>query len=87
MTKPVKRVDLSKLTPEQRAAFTQLYRDAQSVAPQMGEFQQMAQTLFTELLKAPKWSAAEGPGDKPAQELWSIGSPEVNYVDHIERPT
>lgn len=87
MAKPIKRVDLSKLTPQQRAAFIQLYKDAQTVSPQMGEMQQMAQTLFGELLKAPQWGVAEGPidGERPRQDLWSIGSPEVNYVDHIER--
>jgi hypothetical protein len=38
-------------------------------------------------VKAPQWRIAEGPceGDKPQQESWHVGAPEVNYVDHIER--
>jgi hypothetical protein len=82
--KPVKRVDVSKLNSEQRAALGQLIRDCKAVAPQMAEMQQAAKTFYEQLVSAPKWSVAEGPRDEaPDQSLWHV-KPEVNYVDHIE---
>jgi len=84
--KPVKRVDLSKLTPDERAAFVQLVRDAQAAAPHMKEVQDTARTVFAQWLKSPKWGVAEGEEKQP-QDLWHVGAPAVNYVDHIERPS
>ena len=89
MSKPVKRVDLSKLSPEQRAALIQFVRDAKTVAPQMDEIRDTARAMFAQIVKAPKLGIAEAepPGaTRPPQDLWHVGAPEVNYVDHIERP-
>jgi hypothetical protein len=84
MTKPIKRVDLSKLTPEQRQALGSFYRDCKAVAPQMAEMQDAAKTFYEQLVRAPQWSVAEGPRDEdPDQSLWHV-KPEINYVDHIE---
>jgi hypothetical protein len=84
MNKPVKRVDVSKLNVEQRAALGQLIRDCKAVAPQMAEMQEAAKTFYEQLVRAPTWSAAEGPTDDvPDQSLWHV-KPEINYVDHIE---
>lgn len=82
-----KRVDLSKLSPEQRQAFIQFYRDCQRFSDTHKEVQQTAQAVFSEFVKAPRWGVSEGPleGDRPQQDLWHIGAPEVNYVDDIER--
>lgn len=89
MTKPVKRVDLSKLSPEQRAALGQFLRDSKRAAPQVEEMRQTAQQVFAHLLKTPEWQLAEAEppqGERPQESLWHVGAPEVNYVDHIERP-
>jgi hypothetical protein len=84
MTKPVKRVDVSKLTADQREALGQLIRDCKQAAPQMEQMQQAAKTFYEQLVCAPQWSVAEGPRDEtPDQSLWHV-KPEVNYVDHIE---
>ena len=85
MDKPVKRVDLSKLNPEQRQALGQFYQDCQTAASQVGEMQQAAQRIFREWLKTPQWTANEGqkPDEPPAEDLWHV-KPEINYVDHIE---
>lgn len=82
-----KRVDLSKLSPEQKAAFVQFYQDCQRFAETRQELQQAARGVFAEFVKAPTWGVSEGPleGDRPQQDLWRIGAPEVNYVDNIER--
>lgn len=88
MSKPIKRVDLSKLNSEQRAAFIQFAKDCKQAAPNVTEMQQTAQAVFAHWLKSPEWHIAEGenPGSKPPQDLWHVGAPKVNYVDHIERP-
>jgi hypothetical protein len=85
--KPVKRVDLSKLNPEQRAALIQWIKDVKALEPVIKQAREEAQTIFAETVKAPQWRIAEAPcdGEKPQQELWHVGAPEVNYVDHIER--
>jgi len=81
----VKRVDLSKLTPEQREALAVFYRDCKRVAPQMREMQETAKRMFAEFLRAPRWEAHEGqkPEQPPKQDVWSV-KPEIRYVDHIE---
>jgi hypothetical protein len=81
----VKRVDVSKLSPDQRAALGQFIRDAQTVAPQFAEMKRNAQTIFEQWLRCPQWYANEGPppGERPT-ESWS-GAPEVNYVESFER--
>lgn len=83
--KPVKRVDLSKLTPEQREALGSFYRDCQAAAPHVAEMQRTAQHVFQAWLRSPQWQANEGqkPEDAPGQDLWRV-KPEINYVDHIE---
>lgn len=82
-----KRVDLSKLSPEQREAFIQFYQDCQRFADTRNEVQTAARSVFSEFVKAQTWGVSEGPleGDRPQQDLWRIGAPEVNYVDNIER--
>lgn len=85
MSKPIKRVDMSKLNPQQRAAVIQFVKDCQQAAPQVEEMQQTAQAVFAHWLRAPQWHIAEGENPQP-QDLWHVGAPEVNYVDHIERP-
>jgi hypothetical protein len=88
MNKPTKRVDLSKLTSEQRAAFIQFVKDCQQAAPQVKEMQQTAQEVFDAWVRSPEWGISEGerPESAPRQSLWHVGAPQVNYVDHIERP-
>lgn len=85
MTKPVKHVDLSKLTPEQREALGSFYRDCKQAAPHMKEMQHAAQIIFAEWLRSPQWQIVEGQrdGEAPIQDLWHV-KPEINYVDHIE---
>lgn len=85
MTKPVKRVDLSKLNDEQRQAVGQFYQDCQNSAGQMKEMQTAAQHIFKAWLQSPQWTANEGqkPEQPPPQDLWHV-KPEINYVDHIE---
>lgn len=85
MTKPVKRVDLSLLTDEQREAVATFYRDCRQAAPHMKEMQETAQKIFQAWLSSPQWHANEGqkPEQPPTQDLWSV-KPEINYVDHIE---
>jgi hypothetical protein len=89
MGKPVKRVDLSKLTAEQRAAFIEFATVANSVAGQRNEMMETAQAIFAGLVTAPQWGITEGarPGQQQPQHMWSVGHPQVNYVDHIERAT
>jgi hypothetical protein len=82
--KPVKRVDLSKLSPEQKQAVAKFYKDCQTASPHVKEMQDAAQKVFQAWLQAPEWVANEGP--KPEQvpnQMWSV-KPEINYVDHIE---
>jgi hypothetical protein len=87
VSKPVKRVDLSKLNPEQRAAVIQFAKDCAQAAPQVQEIQQTAAAVFREWLRSPQWGISEGepPQAQPQQNLWHVGAPQVNYVDHIER--
>jgi hypothetical protein len=91
MPKPIKRVDLSKLTPEQRDAFIQFVKDCRAAAPQIEEFKQTMQQVFVEMVRAPRWSLHDAEGAPPPglDELWHVGAPVVNYVDHIdiERPS
>jgi hypothetical protein len=82
--KPVKRVDVSKLTAEQRQALGQFIRDCKAAAPHMAEMQKAAYTIYQGLMRSPEWSIAEGPRDGDVkQSLWHV-KPEINYVDHIE---
>lgn len=83
--KPVKRVDLSKLTPAQREALAQFYKDCRAAAPHMKEMQDTARKVFNAWLAAPEWHMNEGhkPEQPPPADPWSV-KPEVNYVDHIE---
>jgi hypothetical protein len=85
LARPLKRVDLSKLTPEQRAAFIQFAKDCRTAAPHVEEMKRAAQAMFVEMVRAPRWRLHEA-DDKPADvdELWKQGAPEVNFVDHIE---
>lgn len=85
MAKPIKRVDLSKLTPEQREAVGSFYRDCQEAAPHMKQMQDTAQQIFKAWLASPQWTVKEGepPEQPPPQDLWSV-KPQINYVDHIE---
>lgn len=84
MAKPVKRVDLSKLSKEQRQAVVQFYKDCQQAAPHVKEMQDAARKVYEAWLQSPQWTAREG--QKPDQvpnQMWSV-KPEINYVDHIE---
>lgn len=79
-----KSVDLSQLSPEQRDAFIQFYRDARAVGPQYQEMRSNAQTLFTQWLKSPQWQANDGqPPAQAPDQAWS-GAPDINYVDKLE---
>jgi hypothetical protein len=82
----VKRVDVSKLSVEQRAALGQFIRDAKSAEPYIREVQDTAQEVFQAWLRSAQWSIVEGdnPEDAKPSKLWNIGAPQVNYVDHIE---
>lgn len=85
MSKPIKRIDVSKLTAEQRAALGQLIRDAKTVAPQMAEFQKNARTIFEQFVRSPQWTLRDGPqpeGEVPDQN-WHA-KPQIRYVDEIE---
>jgi hypothetical protein len=82
---PIKRVDLSKLTPEQQAAFIQFAKDCRAAAPHVEEMKRAAQQMFVEMVRAPQWRLQQADGEQPEQqELWRQGAPEVNFVDHIE---
>jgi cell division protein FtsN len=84
MTKPVKRVDVSKLTSEQRQALAQFIRDCNQAAPHIEEMKQTAQTIYQEWLRSPQWRIVEGQREgEIKQSLWHV-KPEINYVDHIE---
>jgi hypothetical protein len=83
MTKPVKRVDVSMLTADERAALAQLIRDAKTAAPDIKAMQDTAQAVFAQWLKSTQWGVTEGEPEDP----WRVGAPAVNYVDHIERPS
>lgn len=85
MSKPVKHVDLSKLTDDQRRAVATFYRDCKRAAPHMKEMQETARKVFAAWLASPQWTANEGqkPEQAPVQDLWHV-KPEINYVDHIE---
>jgi len=78
--KPVKRVDVSMLNPEQRRALSQFIRDCNKAAPYVQEMQQAAQTIFDGLVRSKEWVIADG---DVKQDLWHV-KPEINYVDHIE---
>ena len=85
MSKPVKRVDLSKLDAEQKAALQAFLTNCRMAAPHVQEMQEAAKAVFADMVRAPQWGIAEAQ-DKPRESLWHVGAPEVNYVDHIERP-
>lgn len=77
VTKPVKRVDLSALTPEQRSALVATIKNVKAAAPQVDEIQQTALKVLQHLLATPTWSIRESPppqGGRP-QEGWDIGAP------------
>lgn len=83
-SKPVKRVDVSKLNTDQRQALAQFIRDCNQAAPHVQEMQQAAQTIFEGLVRSQEWGVREGPRDGDVkQDLWHV-KPEINYVDHIE---
>lgn len=84
--KPVKRVDTSKLTIEQRAALSQFIRDMKRAEPEINEMRRVAQEVFKRWVDSPTWSIVDGTkpeGDAPP-EGWNVGAPKVTYVDHIE---
>lgn len=85
--KKVKRVDLSKLTDEQRDAFIQFAKDCAEAGPAMQDMHNVARTIHGHMIRAKEWSIATGvapEGARPNGETWNIGAPKVNYVDHIE---
>lgn len=79
---PIKRVDLSKLNPEQRAAFIQLVKDAKQAAPQRQQMNEAANTVFWELLRSPQWGIVDTPPSDgepaPESKQWHIGAPHIN---------
>ncbi|HWV45965.1 MAG TPA: hypothetical protein VN039_08105 [Nitrospira sp.] len=84
MTKDIKRVDLSKLTPEQKQAVAQFYRDCKQAAPHVKQMQDTMHTLFQAWLQSPQWTVHEGTKpDGAHQDVWHV-KPEINYVDRIE---
>jgi len=87
MSKPVKRVDVSKLTPEQRQALGQFIRDCKQAEPHLQEMREAARTIHQGLLQSRRWDVGEAPHDQPPdQSLWHV-KPQINYVDHIEGVT
>jgi hypothetical protein len=89
MSKPVKRVDVSQLTPEQRTALGQFIRDAKTVAPQVEQMKQAAETIYANWLRSPTWNVVEADppdGERPA-ESWDIGAPQINRLpdNYFER--
>ena len=82
MTKPVKRIDLSRFTPEQRAALIQFVKDVKAAGPQMAEAKQVARELLLKLLTSPVWHITEGnPPEGAERAMWHVGAPIVD-----ERP-
>jgi hypothetical protein len=87
MNKPIKLVDLSPLTDEQRAALSQLVKDANKAAPQIIAAGETALAVWQQWLRSPAWSIVESPPpdeDQRPREGWDIGAPQVNY--DVERP-
>lgn len=80
--------NLDKLTPEQRAALATWMRDMRKMLPAMQELERTAKSVYQAILDAPTWTIVEGepmPGNEPSvEQLWNVGAPQVNYVDHIE---
>jgi hypothetical protein len=85
VSKPIKRVDLSKLTPDQRAALAQFAKDAQSVAPQWEDMQRAARTVFEKWLRSPQFHANEGPLSQELPDQSWTGAPEINYVESFDK--
>ena len=87
MTKPVKRVDLSKFTPAQRAALIDFIKTMKTAQPAATQMRQTAQILLDELIHAPQWQVLEAPRPEnviPELGQWHVGAPEISYTD--ERP-
>ena len=87
--KPIKRVDLSKLDAEQKAALQAFLTNCRMAAPHVQEMQDAAKAVFANMIRSPQWGIADGEQPEngtPRESLWHVGAPEVNYVDHIERP-
>jgi hypothetical protein len=81
--KPVKRLDLSRFNPEQRAAITEFLIDAQKAAPELQQMQEAAAILWAALLRSPQWRIVDGPTDdvEPPAQGWHVGAPTINYLD------
>lgn len=81
MKKPVKRVDLSQFTPEQKSALIAVIKNAKACGPQVQEVQDTAIALYRELLRSPTWQVWEAPppdGEQPG-EGWHV-APTLNYL-------
>lgn len=83
--------NLHLMTREQRAAFEKYRKDLKHVAPQLREMAEAAQAVYRKMIEAPTLQIVDGDppfgeGETPSvpTDLWNIGGPEVNYVDHIE---
>lgn len=74
------------LTLEQRQAVADFAKHMQDNRRIYAETAQMAKRIHQELVDAPQWRIAETPkpDNAPTEEVWSIGAPKVNYVDHIQ---
>lgn len=71
---------------EQRQALADFAKHMQDNKRIYAETAQMAKRIHQELLDAPQWRIAETPkpDDAPEQQVWEIGPPKVNFVDHIK---
>ena len=85
MTKPVKRIDLSRFTPEQRAALIQFLKDLKAAGPQIAETKQVARALLLELLRSPVWGITDTePPEGGERTMWHVGAPQI--IDERPKP-
>jgi hypothetical protein len=71
---------------EQRQALADFAKHMQANRRIFAETAQVAKRIHQEMINAPQWRIAETPKpeDAPEQQVWTIGPPKVNYVDHIQ---
>lgn len=78
------------ITPEQLEALNKWAADLTKAMPEMTRMAQTAKAIHRDMVNAPKWQIAQGDpvagAPKVMEDMWSIGAPKINYVDHIDRP-
>lgn len=80
------RAALKTMNPEERKALGQWVAQLRRARPHIAASAQSAKDVYQKWLESPQWAIQEGPrpDQMPSQDLWSIGAPQVNYVDKIE---